>query len=825
MSSILTVNGTPYDQSARAAAALLVDAWGWSLDADYWLEFSEYAAGPTPQFSGPTDVSLSVGGTTVFTGDLVSSAPMMGRDGITWGYRCLGLGYRANWLPVTAIDGSGIIRYNVPFTDVDNYVVTLAGKSVGDILSDGLSQHSAALSAAGITTDATTASQLAALTLVPQDQVIVSGERLWQALQSVLARWMRNYRLVILPSGLVRVLDVNGGSTHTLTVGTDPVEPPLLSRNWTNCATRVSVRGKGNIASAYVSVLKSTLTPAWSAPQEAAWTYNDYLNPPGASSHGTVTTVNSPTQVTVSSADATEHWTTNFWNGLQAWVWLTKSSGSGLTYIESRPITACSSLSAGGTATLTLGYDLENSSASAFDSYQIIGTNVPLASGGRMDVWRLYDVTDPGGLVADHLVTEFPAPTPFYSANGQAVSLVTTPMAQIVSGTGSGPAQFQVLPQTGQIIFVRPVVESTSTIAQLNAGGASVVAPVDVYCLLAYSRGALSVPFPADIAAVPQYSGTAYSQANLARTQTVDVDTWQYAGNTSVMGDLAEMLQASVRDTLIEGTAVYQGYYSTVQDPSSGGGHKITFAGTGYSRPADEADLPVRAVTYRYLTTGGGLLFRTEIKLSTRNDPRTGESQYLHLSAFGTPLSFGSQLAGGFGPGAPTMGDAAGFTPESLGLDKSAMELSGFDPANLRDDRRKWAERKPQGLRGVTTTDEQRRMTAEVHEQERRDSEESADRLAGLDSERRARVLRRDPSTQTGLAYGQSGKGRGQSDADAIERDRKESQRRLIARKDRERSQRLRDAGISNLMADSSGGGGMGPAPAAGDDLAGGGGE
>ena len=175
MAITLTINGTAYTQSGRRTANYLLDGHRWDLDSDYAMEFHEHTSGPQPKLAGPVPVSLSVGGTTVFTGELVSADPTLGPHGRTWAYRCLGLKNRANWLPVTAIDGAGTIRFNTPLMDIDNYNASFAGKSVGDILDSVLTSHAGTLTAAGITTDGTTASQLAALTLVPSEEVIVAG--------------------------------------------------------------------------------------------------------------------------------------------------------------------------------------------------------------------------------------------------------------------------------------------------------------------------------------------------------------------------------------------------------------------------------------------------------------------------------------------------------------------------------------------------------------------------------------------------------------------------------------------------------------------------
>jgi hypothetical protein len=646
MSSSLVVNGTTYNTSSRKTNSLIITARGWDLDSDLWLEFQEYCAGPQPKFAGPYAVtSTDPSGTLRFAGNITGVQPGWSAYGRTWNYRCLGLKNRANWLPVVAVDGSGVMTYDLPYEDEDA-IASNNGKSVGAIVAAVLTQHATALTAAGITTDATTTSQLAALTLVPNERVVVAGERLWQALESVFLRWARNQRLVILASGLVRVVDVSAGSAHTLTLGTDPVDPPLFSREWTHCASRVAARGAGRIRPAYVSTLASQLTASWSGADQSAWTWADFAKPADAYDKGTVNSVLGPTSVRVTSSSGTVHWPINFWSDRQAWIYLTKTTGTGLTYQESAPITACTAMVAGGTSDLTLGLTLDNQGASDYDAYTLIGKVAPAGS-GRNNVWRLYNVVTPGNLVERHLVKRFPAPVPFVGLNGSMAMLTTSPVASIYKSLSSYPATFRVMPDTGQVLFDRPVIELLNSQAALNIGGGSVTIYDDIWMLLAYSRGALTAPYPADVAGVPQYAGTSYSAAGLSRTLYADVDTWRYEGNQSTMVSFAQMVHGSVSDTVVEGTVKYKGYYTTVEDPT--GGHKLNIAAAYYTTGDESLAIPVRAVTYRYESAGGGLLYETEMRCTSRRDPRTDQGFYLHLSQLGTGGQFGA-MAGGLNP-------------------------------------------------------------------------------------------------------------------------------------------------------------------------------
>lgn len=773
VSSTLTINGTAYNQSARRAANYLIDGWGWDLDGGYWLEFHEHSSGPQPKLTGPVPVSLSVNisgtATTVFSGDMVSVSPAMDARGRrTWGYRCLGLEYRASWIPVTAQDGSGLQRFNVSPTNVMYYTPSTAGMSVGQILSSIFTSHASALSAAGITTDATTTAELSPLTLVPNSEVQIAGERLWTALQGFLQQWARNIRLMINGSGLIRLVDVTAGAAHTLTMGSDPIDPPLFSRNWTSSATKVTVRGQGVIEPGYVSVGRGTLTAAWTAGEQSSWTYSDFTNPNGPSvDSGTVTSVTSATTVTIQSSNALRTWGTNYWDGIQAWIYLSSTSGSGLTYTESRPVTACGSMSAGGTCTITLAYALQNSASGAYNQYTLIGTDVPLGSGGLYNVWRLYNVTDPGSQIANHLVPNFPVQVPFIGWNGESATLTNGPTCQIVGANSAGPAQFTVLPATGQVLFIRPVVEQVNSIAALNSG--TYAAPVDVYMLLAYSRGALTTSYPSS-----GYTGTAYTKAGLSRTQYVDQYDWSYYGNSSVMNGLAQMLCVAVSNTLTEGTISYKGLYSVPQDPT--GGYLLNIAATTYTTGDESLAIPLRGYTVRYLTEGGGLNYATQLRCSNRQDPRTGAGFYDHLSVLGSGLRFGSLPEGGFGGGAPQFAGMSGFGFQQPG---EAPDWGPTGDDRPQGPRRKRTRLQPSLWRSIAATRHgaQDRYDAEANEDIALDREGGGDvyvnpdaqraandqarsrrRLVARDNARRARTLRRTPRPGE-LVYGGRGAG------------------------------------------------------------------
>ena len=333
-------------------------------------------------------------------------------------------------------------------------------------------------------------------------------------------------------------------------------------------------------------------------------------------------------------------WPANFWNDRQAWVYVNKTTATGLAYTESRPVTANTALSAGGTSTLTLGLNLDNSASTAWDKYTLVGKAGDLAA-GRNNVYRLFNVVTPGHWVEQHLVKSFPQPVPFIGLNNASAMMVSNPVCMVVyhgAPADSPLATFRVNPNAGQILFDRPFIESINQPSDLQTGGAAVVQADDLVVLLAYSRGALSAVYPADVGGVPQYGGAAYTQAGLARTLYADVDSWQYEGNQAAMVSLAQMLWQSRCDTVVSGTVRYKGEYTTVLDP--GIGHRLSFA-SNCGTTGDESlkRAPVRAVSVKLVWQGGGLLTTTDVSVSSRRDPRTSEGMYMHLSQFGSGAS------------------------------------------------------------------------------------------------------------------------------------------------------------------------------------------
>jgi hypothetical protein len=635
----LKVSGVNYDSDDRRDSELFLDSWSWNLDGDYEAEFTESGPGIiSPSFAGGQNVSLVINSFTAVSGQITGVYPKHSSDeDWLFGYTIRGNKYKANQVYITAIDGSGTIVYNLPPTDED-YLPSFSGKSVGDIITAVLNQHQTPLSSLGITIDTVTLSQLSSLTLVPHDPVTIQ-DRLFQSIDTILQRYARNVVSYIPGDGKIRFLDTTTGNTLILVEGYDPIAPVRFQLDFNDCNTNVLVRGKGKIYPAYVSLSKLTLSPTWTATQQSLWNYTDYSQGGDAYSAGVIDAGDIIDATTIRiHPPGGQSWGVNYWNGRQAWIYVHSSAGTGITYTESRPVTANTALSSGGKSDITLGFALENAGNSAYSTYELIGSYAPLGStlavGGRdrNNVYRLFNITDPGGLIAQHLVKQFPVQVPFTSYSGTSTQLTNFPEAVVVKGGASWPITFKIMPATGQVLFDEPVVKPLNSMAALITGGSSLILPDDIYMLLAYSRGALSVSYPPNSGGVTTYAGPAYDRYQFKRNKIIDIDSWVYDGNTANMQQYAQMMWASMNDAVRSANIVYNGALTPTWNP----GVLVSVSGDGYVTGEEAGMVPVRSMRMDFIKDGsGGLLYKTTVSCNSRRNPRTGDRQYVHPVQFG----------------------------------------------------------------------------------------------------------------------------------------------------------------------------------------------
>lgn len=497
----LQINGSTIN---RTTSNVVLNRLHRSLDEFDVFEFTELNPIPGTWTEGSSIALFDSAGNRRFAGQITSKH--YGFDkALGWqiGYTANGLKYLGNLVAVTnPQDGSGLIAYNLPPTD-PRYIQSFAGLSVGTILSDLFTDHATALAAYGI--NSFNSSDLTSMTLVPTNPVYIQGPTFFDAIDSFLQQWYPSHACYIdpngplsggVPTGVIRVVDTNAFPSNTLTLGSDPVDPASIriSRDVSQCYTRVEVRGQAWVQAAYLSVLDGTLTPSWTSTQQTDWTWQSFVAPSGSVDSGTVSSLTS-TDFIATSSNSSETWSANQWSTEEAWVYLINPVVTGITMTEYRQVTANAAMTAGGTASVSwsTATPLQNS---GYTLYHIIGQD----PGTESDVWRRYTIVN--SYIAQHLMPIFPVGVP-WGTQGSVV-LTNTPIGSVCWSTPGTPyftefpAQFEVIPADGQIRFYEPVVKYFNTQANLNTGGSAVTAPSDIKIVVPYSKGPLTAVAPGD---------------------------------------------------------------------------------------------------------------------------------------------------------------------------------------------------------------------------------------------------------------------------------------------------------------------------------------
>jgi hypothetical protein len=485
--------------------------------------------------------------------------------------------------------------------------------------------------------------------------VYVTGNSLWVQLLQFLMQWYGSrYALRIEPSGLVRCWDTFSLTAETITLDTDPAILTSMCEDTSECYTQTILRGRDDVEPAMLSLHDATLIgeqvggsgPGWTAAQQASWTMNEFTYPKNGYDQGAITALTS-TVVTVQSDDAAIHWVTNYWNGIMGTIAVINPIITGLGgFQEVRHIIACSALTAGGTATITVDRPF---TATGYTRYQIVGYPK-----GLSQVWRKYIIANT--YVAEHLVQQFNFGVAFQVGMGD-TSLVTTPIAAI-KFTSAGITEIiqvplQIVPfdgtNPGYILMNNPVVQYTSTPAQLAAGGASVVAPSDVIAMVPYSRGALTVQSPSG----GGYAGTANSLFGVQRTLYRDYPNWIDAGNTTNMQTLADNIAVTVNNAIQEGSVAYLDKY-TAALPSGSWPIALNIAKATGTTGYESMAAPVRSVELVW-PQDGAAIWVTHLSFSTRRQMYSGDRLYVHpmYAASG----FGEQMGGAIGGGVNNTGE------------------------------------------------------------------------------------------------------------------------------------------------------------------------
>lgn len=691
--TIITIGGTAYGSSSRTANRFrAIDALVKRIDeGDDECAFTLVGIGPVPLFTCGQSVSITVNGTAVFTGDVEHYSQNPSDHGWIAAFSASGLKTRAARVPTTGGDGSGQAIYNRAPDDPD-YVSSDAGLTVGQIVQRVLeiSDTATALDALGVgaysggALPAATTTDLAALSVVPATEVAFSGDNVFGQVEQFIKKYHPKYGVYIKPDGTIRVVNLFTMSAHSLVVpglGTgDPVTIPNFTRSTAGCYTKLTIKGR-DIQKAELSVADDSLTRGWSGGDESSWRYSDFIEPKDARDEGAITAITSTT-ATCDPDDNTATAALNYWTPANraGWIQLYYPAGTGIDIFETRPITASTALSAGGTYTITWDSSLPLSHTN-YTRYRIVGR-----SGGLIDVGRLYLIkehssgnTGTNTYVGSRLTRRFPRPVP-WANNGKSFDITTA--AGLIQWSQSGsrpyiefPVPVEIVPSLGAVRFTEPVFTATAnpplTPSSPYPADYAAGKPVDVRVAVAYNRGALSTTVPSS-----SWEGTAYTRLGLEREKVIHLDTWTYNGDTTSITALAQEYLDVVKDEVIEGSITYLGYPSF--DPLAMG-YSLNLTIQGVTGPLDGIDLPVRSVTLRW-PQGAAVPIEVGFNFSNRRRPFEADDLYIHpaFHSGGWGQSSGSPFEGGQTQGL----DLSGVS----GLSQTAMGDSGpgmVDPSMM----------------------------------------------------------------------------------------------------------------------------------------------
>jgi hypothetical protein len=617
---------------------------------------------------------------------------------------------------------------------------------------------------------------------VPPEPVYFQGNSLWSQVDQLLQQWYGSrWASYITPAGFIRFYDTTSLTGATATLDSQPWVLDGISEDTSECYTQVVLRGRAEIEPAYLSLHDGTLIEGFTSTDKTNWKLNDYEHPKNAYSIGAITAQTSTT-VTVQSDSATETWGVNYWSGIQAQVSLFDKISTLLSGLDWRTVTANTALTAGGTSTLTLDRAL---AGSGFNRYQIRGQ-----PSGISETWRKYTIKNT--YVAQHLVEQFNHSVPWSPAQN-VVAQVTSPRGEVwfvQTATGGAamtlgvPADFEVIPYdgvtNGYVRFLFPVVKYIgNSDADLAAGTGHYIVPSDIMVVVPFSRGTMTVQSPSG----GGYAGTAFSRFNVQRTLYRSYPSWIDKGNAGQMQTLADEIAKTVHDVVIEGGITYQGKYSTGLIGGSWP-FALSIAKATGTTSYESMAAPVRTVVFEWMQSlSEGAIWLTHLSFSTRRQMYSGDRLYVHPNYTGGGILAATWgMAGTMSPGGLGVGGQAGYGTEVMGTQAPDFDVNqayagaaqglgemaggaaqglseayagaggnGADmtakqareamegPAEKRKrlPTYKAPERKAQGLRGVTTTQEQRELAAESLGTVERQQRENTEDLAARENRRR----------------------------------------------------------------------------------------
>lgn len=647
--------------------------------------------------------TLSMRSTIVFAGTVTGYTDRYLAD-LGWlrEYRAVGLGYNANYIPVTDSQSlTDTSTWNLPGDDV-NMVPARAGQSVGQIVGAILTmvQNANGLAAAGLgnyttappytsppTLPSATANDLAALTFIPVGAVRVAGERILAALEGFVRSWHPNHFLHVQPDGTIRFLDPRTFPVTIVTLN-DPSDHrwdmPELTRDASDNYSQVMVRGNtlcrgltlqdkpwpGSTAADGGLSEDFAHDGMTNAAAKSAWVPTDWSQPNGglgpAMETGTCTATDT-THLTLATRNS--YAANQLAQGAGELLgWVNLSSDSLLSTVDqywlARVIANAASTGSAGAYSTAITIDAPTPDTT-YGSYQLFG----LAAGANV-VGRRYKVTNAAIAHAMQLVAPYPLAMAY--ANGSSAEMTSTPMGLIqFSPTGGTSPPYAVSsdgvtidPQGGLIYFDTPV--------QVIAGGLQTPVrwPAIVQAFLIVGVGTMAAYAPSSTG----HAGTLYTVEGVARTKTITVLDWRDQSNQSNMQTYANEVLDSVKDVVVEGTLPYQG----LPDISHlAPGKAVSIAGADFVTGWESIALPVVACEVNFQNGPTGTSYHTTLRLSNRRTPYDA-SNFLRPNM--TMAMIAGGLSGPFGAAyAPSRAESASLQQQARDLTASSRRpAAGF---------------------------------------------------------------------------------------------------------------------------------------------------
>ena len=556
----------------------------------------------------------------VLRGDIVSVSPHFD-DSIGWvlSYQCLGLRNRLDWFPHTdSQTGVDTSVYNATPEDGVYYNLSRAGRSVGQILADVLTMpaNAATAGALGIgnyalsggvySLPAVTANDLAALTVIPPRPVYVNGEKFGDAISGVVEQYTPNHWSWIDPNGNYRFLDKRTATVNTLTMGTDPIEPTELSRDAGDSFQRVVVRGQPIAVMALLKLSLGQITEdfAWgsytNAQAKANWTKGQFNTPGAALDSGACTC-------------SSDH--------RQSWSRRRAAQRFGQPAIGTSPINRGRSLSTPRRSPTTPRSGAPASSrarrwrrAGRARSRSTTPCPTPTSTTTRSPASRPGDRSSGRSTRSPTRPSGRGSPTNRPTRNRSSTAPAARPSRRPRSGSSSAAtarrsrSHSPIVIATEQSTSSRRPIRSPIMRRLRTCGSTSRSTPIPLQAISPAN----------DVHGNPQYGGTSHTVEGFQNTLIVTLDQWRDPGQLAQVLAYAADLLDSVKDTVVEGSVVYYGWYAAALTC----GQALQVAGDDGNGPYTTgwesiANLCVVEVEVEW-TQRAGYPYRTTMRVSTR---------------------------------------------------------------------------------------------------------------------------------------------------------------------------------------------------------------